>query len=340
MALTRFERLIDDILALPQQGRWVDLLSNPRVMADLAKLLGTSDFLWEDFIRTQYENLIPMLGPAVEGRSFATPPEQLERPPRRGAGPGERARGAGAGAQRLQGPRGLPDRPRQHPQRSARLSRIQRAADAACRSRDPGGLRAGVDARSRLLRRADDGRRARGALRDPRRRQARRRGAGLCVGHRVHLCLQRRGPDGGPADREQRRVLRAPRAERDLDDPRQARRHLPGRPAPAAAREQGTAGGQPGQLQPLLRPRRRGPLVRAARPRAHAHDRRRPRLRSHARAAARPHGLFAGQHPARRPAGAQGEAARREDAGRRAAPTPSSAGAPSWTWSTPCRCCR
>ncbi len=77
VALTRFESLIDGILALPQQGRWVDLLSNPRVMADLARLLGTSDFLWEDFIRTQYESLIPMLGPAVEGRSFATPSQQL-----------------------------------------------------------------------------------------------------------------------------------------------------------------------------------------------------------------------------------------------------------------------
>ena len=76
-ALTRFESLIEDILQLPEQGRWVDLLSNPRVMQDLAKLLGTSDFLWEDFIRTQYENLIPMLGPQVEGRSFSSPPEDL-----------------------------------------------------------------------------------------------------------------------------------------------------------------------------------------------------------------------------------------------------------------------
>jgi [glutamine synthetase] adenylyltransferase / [glutamine synthetase]-adenylyl-L-tyrosine phosphorylase len=77
MALTRFENLIEGILELPQQGRWIDLLSNPRVMEDLAKLLGTSDFLWEDFIRTQYESLLPMLGPAVEGRRFATPPPRI-----------------------------------------------------------------------------------------------------------------------------------------------------------------------------------------------------------------------------------------------------------------------
>jgi glutamate-ammonia-ligase adenylyltransferase len=77
-ALTRFETLCEDILKLPQQGRWFDLISNPGIMADLAKLLGTSDFIWEDFIRLNYENLLPMLSPHIEGRKFATPPRELD----------------------------------------------------------------------------------------------------------------------------------------------------------------------------------------------------------------------------------------------------------------------
>jgi len=69
-ALSRFEHLVGDILRLPGQGQWLDLLTNPHTLKDLARLLGTSDFLWEDFIRGQYENLLPMLGPEVAGRSL------------------------------------------------------------------------------------------------------------------------------------------------------------------------------------------------------------------------------------------------------------------------------
>jgi glutamate-ammonia-ligase adenylyltransferase len=78
-ALIRFEKLIADILKLPEQNRLLDLLSNPRVMQDLARLLGTSDFLWEDFIRLQYENLLPLLGPRLEGKRFCPPLETLPK---------------------------------------------------------------------------------------------------------------------------------------------------------------------------------------------------------------------------------------------------------------------
>ncbi|NTV52102.1 MAG: glutamate-ammonia-ligase adenylyltransferase [Candidatus Firestonebacteria bacterium] len=76
-ALSRFENLVQDVLKLPESGRWVELLSSPKVLQDLAHLLGTSDFLWEDMIRQQYETLIPMLAPHVEGRRFAQPRETL-----------------------------------------------------------------------------------------------------------------------------------------------------------------------------------------------------------------------------------------------------------------------
>ena len=94
-ALCRFETLVESILQLPQQGRWFDLLSNPRILQDLARLLGASDFLWEDFIRLQYETLLPMLGPHVAGRSFAGSTEdlaiRLERALSEGVTPDEKA---------------------------------------------------------------------------------------------------------------------------------------------------------------------------------------------------------------------------------------------------------
>ncbi len=77
-AIERFEKLIEDILVAPKQDRFIDLVSNPRIMQDLARLLGTSDYIWEDFIRLQYENLLPLLGPHLNGKSFCPPPETID----------------------------------------------------------------------------------------------------------------------------------------------------------------------------------------------------------------------------------------------------------------------
>ena len=60
-AMMRFEQLTEQILGLPEEGRLLDLLAAPRIMRELALLLGTSDYLWEDFIRQQFETLLPML---------------------------------------------------------------------------------------------------------------------------------------------------------------------------------------------------------------------------------------------------------------------------------------
>jgi len=59
-ALSRFEQLVEGFLKIPEDARSVDL-TDPRLMKDLARLLGASDFLWEDFIRLQYEALLPVL---------------------------------------------------------------------------------------------------------------------------------------------------------------------------------------------------------------------------------------------------------------------------------------
>jgi glutamate-ammonia-ligase adenylyltransferase len=76
-ALRRFELLVRDMVHLPGRERWLALLSNPHTLQDLARLLGTSDYLWEDFIRLHYETLLPMLKPLVGGERFSDPVETI-----------------------------------------------------------------------------------------------------------------------------------------------------------------------------------------------------------------------------------------------------------------------
>ena len=72
-ALSRFEKLAEQIIQLPQRGQWFELLANPRAMADLARVLGASDFLWEDFIRVNAEMLLPIFRPHLEDRAICPP---------------------------------------------------------------------------------------------------------------------------------------------------------------------------------------------------------------------------------------------------------------------------
>ena len=70
-ALSRFEQLVTDSLKFPKEGGLRGIISNPNMMGELAKLLGASDFLWEDFIRLQYEALLPIMRPKLEGGQVA-----------------------------------------------------------------------------------------------------------------------------------------------------------------------------------------------------------------------------------------------------------------------------
>lgn len=72
-ALSRFEQLVDEVLSRPEQGQWLEMFSEPRTLQDLARILGASDFLWEDVIRQQYETLLPILGPHAAGRRALGP---------------------------------------------------------------------------------------------------------------------------------------------------------------------------------------------------------------------------------------------------------------------------
>ncbi len=79
-ALARFEQLAEWITLRPDRDQaeaWTDLIADPRTMADLAKLLGTSDFLWDEFVRTQYEQLLPIFGQHPEHRHFCPPLETM-----------------------------------------------------------------------------------------------------------------------------------------------------------------------------------------------------------------------------------------------------------------------
>ena len=55
----------------------MDTLSNPHTMQHLAQLLGASDYLWEDFIRLQYETLFPILSPTESRSPMIQPVETL-----------------------------------------------------------------------------------------------------------------------------------------------------------------------------------------------------------------------------------------------------------------------
>ena len=78
-ALQRFEELAAQIVRIPRAGEWLELLANPLSMIDLAKLLGASHFLWEDFIRWNADALLPVLQRRVRGEAVCPPSRSLPR---------------------------------------------------------------------------------------------------------------------------------------------------------------------------------------------------------------------------------------------------------------------
>ncbi|HEY7922028.1 MAG TPA: hypothetical protein VII62_02525 [Vicinamibacteria bacterium] len=60
-ALRAFSQLVDQVLAAPAAGDTLSLLSTPGGLRELARLLGASPFLWEDFLRREAEHLLPVL---------------------------------------------------------------------------------------------------------------------------------------------------------------------------------------------------------------------------------------------------------------------------------------
>lgn len=75
-ALVHFRQFLQELFL--QEAWWEQLssLERPEVLDALAKLLGISDFLWQDFLRLQHSNLFPVLAD-VEGLQVAKTKEQL-----------------------------------------------------------------------------------------------------------------------------------------------------------------------------------------------------------------------------------------------------------------------
>lgn len=59
-AIAHFDQFLDQVLQSGQKGT-LGILRNKKTLALLAQVLGTSDFLWEEFLRRQHDNLAPLL---------------------------------------------------------------------------------------------------------------------------------------------------------------------------------------------------------------------------------------------------------------------------------------
>lgn len=60
-AIEYFDQFLDRLLEGAEDGQALEFLKNRKTLTELARLLGTSDFLWEDFVRLQHANLLPLL---------------------------------------------------------------------------------------------------------------------------------------------------------------------------------------------------------------------------------------------------------------------------------------
>ena len=60
-ALLHFRQLLGQLFMRPDWPAELSTLERPEVLGALARLLGVSDFLWEDFLRMQYANLFPVV---------------------------------------------------------------------------------------------------------------------------------------------------------------------------------------------------------------------------------------------------------------------------------------
>lgn len=60
-ALAHFHEFLGQLFARPHWPDELATLERPEVLGALAQLLGVSDFLWDDFLRMQHENLFPVV---------------------------------------------------------------------------------------------------------------------------------------------------------------------------------------------------------------------------------------------------------------------------------------
>ena len=71
-ALAHFDQMLDHVLEFAPQGRLPAFLHERATLDLLARLFGTSDFLWEDFLRANLETLLPVLQETKAGAGRTT----------------------------------------------------------------------------------------------------------------------------------------------------------------------------------------------------------------------------------------------------------------------------
>ena len=76
-ALLHFRDFLAELFKRPNWTDEVASIENPDVLNGLARLLGVSNFLWEDFLRMQYANLFPVVKD-MDALSTSKPRPQLE----------------------------------------------------------------------------------------------------------------------------------------------------------------------------------------------------------------------------------------------------------------------
>jgi glutamate-ammonia-ligase adenylyltransferase len=81
-AIAHFDQLLDKIIEEEQSRSLISFLKKRETLHLLARLFGSSDYLWEDFLRIQFENLLPLLD-QYKGRKLRIGKEALRRGLRR-----------------------------------------------------------------------------------------------------------------------------------------------------------------------------------------------------------------------------------------------------------------
>ncbi len=66
-ALEHFDQFLDQLLESPNKASILSTLTTGSTLEHLAQLFGTSDYLWEDLLRRQHQNLLPMMNQYQKG---------------------------------------------------------------------------------------------------------------------------------------------------------------------------------------------------------------------------------------------------------------------------------
>ncbi len=74
-ALVHFSRFVTETMARPEWAEEFAALDRPAVLDALVRVLGESDFLWEDYLQAQPENLLPMVCDPAQWERRRSPAE-------------------------------------------------------------------------------------------------------------------------------------------------------------------------------------------------------------------------------------------------------------------------